>query len=318
MKRVLFVDDEPEVLLGLQRTLRSMEGKWRMTFVSTGREALEALAREPFHAVVSDLRMPVMDGAQLLAEVKKRYPDTVRIVLTVSADRATIQKMRELAHEYLVKPCNAVMLMSVVHTHLALAHLAQTRAALANMPRPAAPKEPPPPAAEAPVPSWAQEEPRTFTDLNALIQHAISMTRGEWSDLAELVTELHPALPRVPCFVNELSRVLLNMIVNAAHAIADAPGEFGKPRGTIRIATSFTGGWAELRVSDTATVVSEEVRAQISQPRGDLATGPLPWLAMAYGVVVEKHGGQFEHQAQPGKPGATFIIRLPNPLGTAA
>ena len=85
--RLLFVDDEPMVLKGLQRSLRRMHGQWDMVFVAGGREALNALKAHTFDVVVSDMRMPEMDGAQLLAIVKKDFPHMVRIILSGQLDR---------------------------------------------------------------------------------------------------------------------------------------------------------------------------------------------------------------------------------------
>ena len=82
MKRILFVDDEPKVLQGLQRMLRSMRNEWGMEFASSGREALEMLERAPYDVIVTDMRMPGMDGVQLLKEVTKRFPLLVRIILS--------------------------------------------------------------------------------------------------------------------------------------------------------------------------------------------------------------------------------------------
>ena len=73
-RRILFVDDEPMVLKGLQRTLRKMRAEWDMSFVTSAAHALELMAEKPFDAIVADMRMPGMDGAQLLNEVKDRHP----------------------------------------------------------------------------------------------------------------------------------------------------------------------------------------------------------------------------------------------------
>ena len=69
-KQILFVDDEPMVLKGLQRTLRKMRTEWDMAFSSSGKEALDILGQQPIDVIVSDLKMPEMDGMQLLTEVK--------------------------------------------------------------------------------------------------------------------------------------------------------------------------------------------------------------------------------------------------------
>ena len=118
--RLLFVDDEPMVLKGLQRSLRRMHGQWDMVFVAGGREALNALKARTFDVVVSDMRMPEMDGAQLLAIVKKDFPHMVRIILSGQLDREmTLQSVR-LAHQHLAKPCDADVLKEALAKTFAL------------------------------------------------------------------------------------------------------------------------------------------------------------------------------------------------------
>src|SRR5258708_18407653 len=82
MMRILFVDDEPNVVHAMRRTMHCMRNEWDMEFVSSGPEALDCLAKNPADVIVSDMRMPGMDGWQLLAEVKRLYPQTVRLVLS--------------------------------------------------------------------------------------------------------------------------------------------------------------------------------------------------------------------------------------------
>jgi HD-like signal output (HDOD) protein len=122
-KRILFVDDEPKILEGLQRILRSMRQEWEMQFAGSGQEALESLSKEPFDVVVSDLRMPGMDGAQLLTEVMRLYPQIARIVLSGSSDQEIVLKSVRIAHQYLAKPCEAETLKSVVMRTCALREL---------------------------------------------------------------------------------------------------------------------------------------------------------------------------------------------------
>ena len=109
-RRILFVDDEPMVLNGLQRTLRKMRRDWDMTFVGSGREALDVLGKKPMDVIVSDLRMPEMDGGRLLAEVKKQHPHVVRIILSGQLDQEMTLKSVQLAHQSLSKPCDAEVL----------------------------------------------------------------------------------------------------------------------------------------------------------------------------------------------------------------
>ncbi|MCH7546912.1 MAG: HDOD domain-containing protein [Planctomycetes bacterium] len=113
-KRILFVDDEQNVLDGLRRMLRSMRSEWDMAFATGGDEALEILATKRFDVIVSDLRMPGMSGKQLLAEVRKRHPVIVRLVLSGQADKDSILKSVGPIHQFLQKPCDEEMLKSTI------------------------------------------------------------------------------------------------------------------------------------------------------------------------------------------------------------
>ena len=119
-KRLLFVDDEPMVLKGLERSLRSMRKEWEMVFVPGGHEALDAMRREPFDVVISDMRMPEMDGAQLLEVVKRDHPQVVRIILSGQLDREMTLKSVRLAHQHLSKPCDAALLKDALAKTFAL------------------------------------------------------------------------------------------------------------------------------------------------------------------------------------------------------
>jgi HD-like signal output (HDOD) protein len=105
-KRLLFVDDEQMVLDGLRRALWSMRSDWDMQFVSCGKDALEALSREPFDAIISDMRMPQMDGVQLLDTVKERHGEVVRIILSGQASKEAVLRSVLPAHQLLSKPCD--------------------------------------------------------------------------------------------------------------------------------------------------------------------------------------------------------------------
>jgi HD-like signal output (HDOD) protein/CheY-like chemotaxis protein len=124
-RRVLFVDDEQLILQGLQRMLRGMRKEWDMSFATSASEALELMAKDPYDAVVADMRMPGMDGAQLLNEVKDRYPKSVRIILSGHADREMIMRSLGATHQYLAKPCDAENLKATLKRALALNSLLQ-------------------------------------------------------------------------------------------------------------------------------------------------------------------------------------------------
>ena len=139
-KNILFVDDEGDVLEGLRRMLRNMRGEWEMEFAKSGQEALEIMAKRPFDVIVSDMRMPGMDGAQLLAEVMKSYPDVVRIVLSGHSKQEMIFKSVGTAHQYLAKPCDPEVLKKTVErasslrTFLADNELKEAVGKLQNLP----------------------------------------------------------------------------------------------------------------------------------------------------------------------------------------
>jgi HD-like signal output (HDOD) protein len=113
-KRILFVDDEVMILQGLQLMLRCMRAEWEMEFVEGAEAALQILGQSPFDVIVSDMRMPGMNGAELLTEVMKRHPNTVRLILSGYADKDLILKCVGSTHQYLAKPCDAESLKATI------------------------------------------------------------------------------------------------------------------------------------------------------------------------------------------------------------
>jgi HD-like signal output (HDOD) protein len=105
-KRIIFVDDETLVLQGLRRMLRKMSSHWEMVFAEDGKHALEEMAKEPFDVIVSDMRMPDMNGAQLLQKVMELYPQTIRFILSGHADQLMVLNCLDSTHQYIAKPCD--------------------------------------------------------------------------------------------------------------------------------------------------------------------------------------------------------------------
>jgi HD-like signal output (HDOD) protein/CheY-like chemotaxis protein len=124
-KNILFVDDEPKILQGLMRMLRSMRNEWEMHFAESGAEALKILANRPMDVIVSDMRMPGMDGVELLKEVARHYPDVARIILSGHSDKEMILKSSMRAHQYLSKPCDAQVLKSIISRIFAIREVLQ-------------------------------------------------------------------------------------------------------------------------------------------------------------------------------------------------
>jgi len=123
MIRILFVDDETNVLQAMQRAMHSMRAEWSMEFASSGTAALEMLAKSPADVIVSDMRMPGMDGWQLLAEIKNLYPQTVRLILSGQTDPKSIMRSIGVAHQYLAKPCDSATLKAAIAQTLGLKNL---------------------------------------------------------------------------------------------------------------------------------------------------------------------------------------------------
>jgi len=113
-RRVLFVDDDPNILSGIRRLLRSLRDDFELHFAESGKEALEIMAGTTFDIVVSDMRMPGMDGADLLKKVQELYPCTIRIMLTGQADQDSILRTVGVVHQFLEKPSDPELLKSAL------------------------------------------------------------------------------------------------------------------------------------------------------------------------------------------------------------
>jgi len=154
---------------------------------------------------------------------------------------------------------------------------------------------------------------KTAIDVNRAIQSTITVARNEWKHIAEVRTDLDPDMPLVPCLPAEFNQVILNILINAVHAIADALGDRKGDKGTITVTTHAVDGWAEIRIGDTGTGIPTDIRDRVFDPfftTKEVGRGTGQGLAIAHSVIVEKHGGTITFDTEPGK-GTTFIIRLP-------
>lgn len=114
MKRILFVDDEADLLNGLRARLHKRRSEWNMVFLPNGPAALEELQKEHADLIVTDVRMPGMDGGQLLTVIKAHWPETIRIVMSGYSEPAKLLQLVTLAHRYVSKPCDAQILENVI------------------------------------------------------------------------------------------------------------------------------------------------------------------------------------------------------------
>ena len=157
-------------------------------------------------------------------------------------------------------------------------------------------------------------ESKTLTDLHRAIDSTVTVSRNEWKYVAQVVTEFDPAMPLVPCFPGEFNQVLLNLIVNAAHAIEAARG--GKDTGSlgqIRIATRVTPTEAVVSVIDDGAGMPPGVQARMFDPfftTKPVGKGTGQGLSIAHSVIVEKHQGRIEVTSEVGR-GTTFSLHLP-------
>jgi two-component system, NtrC family, sensor kinase len=150
-------------------------------------------------------------------------------------------------------------------------------------------------------------------DLNRAIEVAVGVTRHEWKYVAEVVTELDPALPAVPCLLDEINQVMLNLIVNAAHTIADALKARGETLGRITIRTRIDQEAALIEVADTGMGIASALRGRIFEPfftTKGVGKGTGQGLAIVHAIVVNHHGGNVDFSSEVGR-GTTFRVWLP-------
>jgi len=156
-------------------------------------------------------------------------------------------------------------------------------------------------------------EEKEAIDINKAIESTITVSRNEWKYVANVETDFDSNLPLVSCFPGDFNQVILNIITNAAHAIADVVAEKKTDKGLISIRTRLDGEWVEISMSDSGAGIPEEIRANIFDPfftTKEIGKGTGQGLAITHFAVVEKHGGTITLHTEVGK-GATFIIRLP-------
>jgi PAS domain S-box-containing protein len=150
-------------------------------------------------------------------------------------------------------------------------------------------------------------------NLNHAIETTITVARSEWKHVAEMVTEFDSQLPLVPVFIGEFNQVILNLLVNAAHAITEAASSDRQRKGTIIVSTRHSDDWAEVRVGDNGTGIPEKIRHRIFEPfftTKKIGRGTGQGLTLAHSVIVKKHSGDLRFETETGK-GTCFIIRLP-------
>jgi HD-like signal output (HDOD) protein/ActR/RegA family two-component response regulator len=191
MKRVLFVDDEPQLLDGLRMRLRGLRHKWQMEFVTSGRLAIDTMEQQPpFDVIVCDQRMPEMDGATLLQTVLERWPHTIRIVLSGYAELEQTVRLVPVAHQYISKPCDTKHLENVIDRCISL-HVLLQRPSLRAVVGRLGPL-PPAPATYAQLQVAMASANTTIADIARLVSRDIVIT----AKLLQMVNSGFFRLPR--------------------------------------------------------------------------------------------------------------------------
>ena len=152
----------------------------------------------------------------------------------------------------------------------------------------------------------------TMVDVNRVLKNTLVVAHNEWKYVADVREELDPDLPFVKGVQGELNQVFLNLIVNAAQAIAEKVGSSGE-RGLIVVSTRHDGKWIEIRISDTGVGIQKKHQSHIFElffTTKGVGKGTGQGLAMAYQTVTKKHDGFMAFETEPGK-GTTFIVHLP-------
>lgn len=165
--RILFVDDEPSILAGLKMTFHRDRKRWDMVFANGGDEALAHLNEGAFDVIVSDMRMPKLDGATLLGMVQEQWPGTARMILSGHADREAIIRALPAMHQYLAKPCTPTMLRHAIDRCLSATSVTtdpKLRALIGRLDR-----LPSPPEMSGAMASFTQNPKSTVRDATSLI-----------------------------------------------------------------------------------------------------------------------------------------------------
>jgi signal transduction histidine kinase len=154
----------------------------------------------------------------------------------------------------------------------------------------------------------------TPTDLNHLLETAVTVTRNEWKYVSDMETDFALSLPPVTCYPADLNQAVINMIVNAAHAVEEKQKHSGNTtKGRIHVSTLLVPGSVEIRILDTGMGIPESIRGRVMDPfftTKEVGKGTGQGLAIARSAIVDKHRGTLDFETEEGV-GTTFIIRIP-------
>lgn len=219
MRTILFVDDEPHLLAGLRRMLRGKRREWEMLFANSGDEALQLLSGQPVDVVVSDMRMPGMDGARLLAEVRRLHPGTSRMILSGHADRATVISAVGPTQQFLSKPCDVDVLVAALERVLAVRDLVADQrlrelfGGVEALPKP---------------PRVYEEMMRLAADPNFRLEDVVAVIEGDLATSTDVLHLVNTSFFGLPARVDSVARAVSLLGLETIQALAVAGAVFGR------------------------------------------------------------------------------------------
>ncbi len=166
-------------------------------------------------------------------------------------------------------------------------------------------------------PGYSEKQP---ADINHAILTTLTVSRNEWKYVAEVETVLQPDLQMVPCHVGELNQVLLNLLINSAHAIAEVVGDGSQKKGKITIRTAQDAQFTAISIQDTGAGIRPEIQSKVFDPfftTKGVGRGTGQGLSLAYNSIVKKHGGKIWFESEVAT-GTTFFIQLPTTGGAGS
>ncbi len=162
------------------------------------------------------------------------------------------------------------------------------------------------------------EQNMVQADINKALTDTITVSRNEWKYVAEMHMDLAPDLPQVPCYISELNQAFLNLVTNAAQAVAEAHGEHSQEQGVITLSTRCDGEWIEIRITDNGAGIPDAIKPRLFDPfftTKEVGKGTGQGLVIVHNAIVKRHGGTVAVESEVGR-GTTFVLRLP--VSTAA
>ena len=263
-------------------------------------EAIGQLAAGIAHEINTPIQF-VGDNTRFLQEafddliqIIKKQQETLEAAKSQSLTGELVEKTEQLIEEMDLEYLEGEIPVAVQHTLKGVERIAKIVQAMKIFAHP----------------GMVAKEP---VDINKEIGKTITITRNEWKYVAELKTDFDQSLPVVPCFRAEFNQVILNMIVNAAHAIAEINRDNPSGKGTISVRTFHEGEYAKICIGDTGAGIPEEIRHKIFDlffTTKEPGKGTGQGLAISHSVIVEKHNGTLDLETEEGE-GTTFIIGLP-------